>query len=132
MFRNTSGSPHQYLQNFLFQWSIQNHPDGVFDVTMTSTNSEVNGIPGVSTTQITYDWTKADWTAPSVQRLQFRDTSGKVTDRFNDSSEGTVRLAAGDFEIDLFAGTFNYQQGNNITFYYRNHEQNEWTELALT
>lgn len=120
------------LANFLFQWSAENHPNGVFDVTMTSTNSEVNGIPGVSTTQIIYDWTKDDWTAPSVQRLQFRNASGKVTDRFNDSSAGTVRLAAGDFEIDLFAGTFNYQQGNNIEFYYSNHDQIEWTELALT
>lgn len=124
--------PFSGLSGFLFQWFTQNHPDGVFDVTMTCTNSEVNGMPGFSSTQITYDWTKDDWTAPSVQRLQFRDASGKVTDRFNESSEGSVRLAAGDFEIDLFAGRFNYQQGNNIAFYYSSHGQNEWTELALT
>lgn len=120
------------LQNFLFQWSLQNHPDGVFDVTMSSTNSEVDGIQGNSITQITYDWTKEDWTAPSVQRLQFRDSSGKVTDRFNDPSEGTVRLATGDFEYDLFGGKFDYNEGNSIAFYYGNYAQDDWTALELT
>lgn len=120
------------LSNFLWMWSAGNHPDGIFDVTMTSTNSKVHDLPGFSSAHMTYDWTNEDWTAPSVQRLQFRDISGKVTDRFISPAEGTVRLAAGDFGYDSFTATFNYQEGSSVEFYYSKYNQDEWTELELT
>lgn len=120
------------LSRFLLLWRVGGHPDGVFDITMTSTNTEVDGIPGYSQTKVSSDWTKEDWTAPSITRLQFRNTSGQVIDRFESAQDGTVRISAGDFEFDSTLGSFNYHEGNQVEFFYSKNGEDEWEELELT
>lgn len=120
------------FDTFMYQWASEKHPDGLFDVTFTNLNVEVDGLAGKNVTQVVYDWTKDDWTPPTLQMLQFRNTSGAVTDRFSNAAEGTVRLSAGDFEYvsDLFY--YKYVEGNTVALFYSLYDQNNWTELPLT
>lgn len=120
------------LLAFQILWRMGGHPDGIFEITMTSTNTEVDGISGFTQTKVSSDWTKEDWTAPVITRMQFRDTSGQVIDRFESAQDGTVRITAGDFEYDSTLGSFNYQEGNQVEFFYSKNGEDEWAELELT
>ena len=105
---------------------------GLLEVTYTNSNIEVDGLAGKNTTQLIFDKEEEDATPPTLQMLQFRATSGKVTDRFTSAEEGTVRLAAGDFKIDMEFFAFVYNEGNAVELYYSLYDQNDWTELELT
>ncbi len=102
---------------------------GQFEITFTNTYVEVEGLSGKNVTKLSYNADEQD-APPTLQKLQFRDSSGKMTDRFISASQGAVRLAAGDFQ---FNGTnyFEYNPGNSVEFYYAPYNQEEWTELEL-
>ena len=102
--------------------------DGVWDITYTNNNIEIEGIPGKNITHIVYEGEAP----PTLQHMQFRNAYGKVTDHFESTQEGTVRLAAGDFEFDADASVFAYKEGSSVEFFYSLHNQNNWTELELT
>jgi len=109
----------------------------VFEITLDNQNVEVDGLPGKNYTQMTYDARKEDWTPPTVQMLQFRNNDGRVTDRFTSPADGTVRLAAGDFEYinidnNNYTYYFNYHSGNSVNFYYAPYDTEDWEEIALT
>lgn len=59
-------------------------------------NTLINGIPGHTTASFTVK-PETDICPPVVQLLQFRNTSGRVTDRFANAADGLLRIAAGDF-----------------------------------
>jgi len=130
-----SGTGHG-IYDFMYQWAQDNHPDGVFEINMINNNVKVDNVIGENITTITYDQTKEDWTPPQLQMLQFRDISGKVTDRFNSSEEGIVELAAGDFEYvsdwPENPEHFEYREGNTVDFYYAPIGSKSWTRLGLT
>jgi hypothetical protein len=64
--------------------------------------------------------------------LQFRNTEGQVTDRFGTKQEGTVRLAAGDFEFVVNESYFSYKEENTVSFSYSPYNTENWMELSLT
>src|SRR5690606_33413535 len=108
---------------------------GNFEITFTNTNIEVDGLAGKNITKLFFDKANEDSAPPTLQHLQFRNTDDHVTDRFTSASEGTVRLAAGDFQyimIDEWSGYYEYNAGNEIEFFYSPYNQNNWTELELT
>lgn len=108
---------------------------GNFEVTFTNTNIEVDGLAGKNITRLQFDKGQEDDTPPTLQHLQFRNTDGKVTDRFASVSDGTVRLAAGDFQFtenEWGSGYFIYNEGNTVELYYSLYDQDDWTELELT
>jgi hypothetical protein len=108
---------------------------GNFEVTYTNTNIEVEGLAGKNITRLQFDKGQEDAVPPTLQHLQFRTTDGKVTDRFVYAAEGTLRLAAGDFQyvpINEYNGYYDYNEGNTVEMYYSLFDQNSWTELELT
>jgi hypothetical protein len=117
---------------YTFDWLSEISSEGLLDITFNNLNVEVDGLEGKNYTQVLYDQTKADWTPPTLQMLQFRNTSGKVTDRFQSPQEGTVRLAAGDFEFHTDPYYFSYNEGNIVHFYYSPYNTTNWAELPLT
>ncbi|MCK9616384.1 MAG: T9SS type A sorting domain-containing protein [Lentimicrobiaceae bacterium] len=120
-----SGSYIDFMQFFL--------PDsGLLEATFTNSNIEVDGLAGKNITQVIFDKEAEDATPPTLQMLQFRNISGKVTDRFTSAAEGTVRLAAGDFEFIPGSSHFAYKEGNTVELSYSLYDQNDWTELELT
>lgn len=106
--------------------------EGVIDIILTDNNIEVDGLTGKNIVQATVDQNQEDMTAPTLQMLQFRDNSGVVTDRFSAAADGTVRLAAGDFRLNLDDFYYEYNPGNTVEFYYSPYNQNNWAEIELT
>lgn len=123
--------------NLIFSGSYMEFRDTAFpengqiEVTFTNANIVVDGMEGKNTTTISYNASEGD-NPPTMQMLQFRNTSEKVTDRFNSASEGTVRMAAADFQYNWDSASYDYAEGNTVEFYYSLYNQNEWTELELT
>ena len=101
-------------------------PYGV-EIDFSNTNTNVFGLNGTNNTKLTYN-PEGDNRPPTLQMLQFRDTDGNVADRFSSASEGTVRLAAGDFAV---SGHIIYKPGNIVKMFYSIHNENEWTELDI-
>lgn len=104
---------------------------GQIEISFSNTNFEIDGLTGKNITKLNYNATALD-SPPSLRHLQFRNTEDKVTDRFTSASEGTVRLAAGDFYLNFDKYYFEYNPGSTINFYYTPYNQNNWTELELT
>ena len=120
------------IQNFMNNFILPS--EGALEITYTNINSEIEGLEGTNTTTVSYQAGSTDL-PPTLQMLQFRDATSAVTDRFTTADQGTVRLAAGDFQYDMineWMGYFAYAEGNTVEFHYGIHGQGEWTELELT
>lgn len=120
------------FDSFMWDWLQQSNPDGLLDITFTNTNFKVDELAGKNITHITYDWTKEDWTPPTLQMLQFRNSEEEIVHKFISTEEGTVRLAAGDFDYIDEPFHFEYNEGNTVEFYYSAYDQDSWTEIELT
>src|SRR5690606_13370289 len=46
--------------------------------------------------------------------------------------QGTLRLAAGDFQFNPVSYVSDYNEGNTVELYYSPYNQDNWTELELT
>lgn len=102
---------------------------GQIEMTLSNTNTLVEGIEGKNTTIISYE---APDTPPTLQHLQFRDSNNQVTNIFDSTLGATIRLAAGDFKYNGTGGYFTYEPGNNVTLSYSKYNQNNWLALKLT
>lgn len=69
---------------------------GVTEFTASLSGLDVDGIEG-RTRMTLYFNPEEDINPPALQIVQFRDTEGKVTDRFKNASDGVLRFAAADF-----------------------------------
>ena len=70
--------------------------NGDFEYRVTVKNNIVDNIEGATTAILRMNPEK-DICPPAVQMVQFRNTSGQVTDRFAQAEEGKMLIAAGDF-----------------------------------
>jgi len=120
------------IVEFTYQWASEGHPDGFMEINLTNDNVEVDGIEGQNLTTISFDQSKEDWLPPQLQMLQFRNVSGKVTDRFTLPDDGIVELAAGDFDYSWDNGCFSFKEGNVVECYYAPTGSSSWTSLDLT
>lgn len=91
----------EYLERrFPYIWE---QPKGEYELTLLNENVEVDGLQGKSFLQVNYDATKEDWTAPTLQMLQFCNTDGRVTDRFERPADGVLEFAGGDFNYNHYS-----------------------------
>ncbi len=91
----------EYLESeFPYIWE---QPKGEYELTLLNENVEVDGLQGKSFLQVNYDATKEDWTAPTLQMLQFCNTDGRVTDRFERPADGVLEFAGGDFNYNHYS-----------------------------
>lgn len=122
------------VSDFTYNWATSFHEKGVFDLTFTNSNIEVEGLAGKNVTHIIYDEQKEDAMAPVLQMLQFRSTDDVVTNCFENPKDGILQFAGGDF-------VYNEIPGTNINWYdckeqtvavaYSPYGQDNWTELAV-
>lgn len=75
---------------------------GVYELTVTNTNVEVDGKPGHNTTTVYFDQNQEDMTPPSIEMLQFKNVEGGVTDRFSTAADGTMEFYASDFHYNYY------------------------------
>lgn len=122
------------VREFTYNWATSSPEKGVFDLTFTNSNIEVDGLAGKNVTHIIYDEQKEDAMAPVLQMLQFRSTDDVVTNSFENPKDGILQFAGGDF-------VYNEIPGTNINWYdckeqtvavaYSPYGQDSWTELAV-
>lgn len=108
--------------------------NGEFEITLTNTNTLVEGMQGKNTTRIFYNADEND-APPTLQHLQFRNSENQVTQIFDTSVGASVRLSAGDFVYNMIDGPngyYSYEAGNNVSLSYSVYNQNNWTDLPLT
>ncbi len=118
---------------FCFNWAKEKHPDGVIDATFVNHNVRVDGIEGSNTTHVTFDQRKDDWTAPTLQMLHFKNTSGMVTDRFDFPSEGILEFAGGDFNCQFNEAGKEYFdcKPQTVEVCYSPYGRDAWQPLAV-
>ncbi len=90
----------------MYEFAAQGHPDGVITAHFESHNAVVDGLQGSNVTDVYYDQRQADWTAPTLQMLTFKDHQGKISDRFATADEGILEFAGGDFNFQIDMETY--------------------------
>lgn len=63
-------------------------------------NVRVDDMPGFTQTEIGWDEKSEDHTPPTVQMLMFKDSEGRITDRFVHPSQGVLEFSAADFNYN--------------------------------
>jgi len=126
------------INNDIYKSISNNGIEGIFEAKFVNENFVVDDLAGLNETNIYYDGTKEDWTAPTLQMLQFRDTEGNVIDRFESGEEGILMFAGGDFTYNCY---FDEDADGYIEWYtnqdidvevnYSPYLQNDWKELVV-
>ena len=121
------------LDSLTYTWASEKHPDGEFDLTFVNANVRVDDLPGKNVTRILYDQRKDDWTAPTLQMLHFKNTSGLITDRFETASDGVLEFAGGDFNFHNTDNRFYFDcKEQHAEVFYSSYGNDEWKELPVT
>ena len=114
--------------------SVNMPSNGEIEIKLTDNNTLVDGLQGINTTTITYNATAGD-APPTLQYLQLRNSEDEVTSIFESAQGATLRLAAGDFiymQNGADRGYYMYESGTNVTLSFSPHNQNDWTDVAMT
>ena len=107
--------------------------EGVFDVTMVNTNIEVDGLPGKNTTTVHFDLTQEDYTPPTIEMLQFKNSDSMITDRFEKGEDGTMVFTAADIHFFMDSDGYSWYDYRpiNVTVEYAPYNKDNWTEMAI-
>lgn len=122
------------VREFTYNWATSSPEKGVFDLTFTNSNIEVDGLAGKNVTHIIYDEQKEDAMAPVLQMLQFRSADDVVTNCFENPKDGILQFAGGDFVYNEIPGTdINWYdcKEQTVAVAYSPYGQDSWTELAV-
>lgn len=117
------------LDSLTEAWVNENHSTGNWDATFINNNVIVDDIPGKNITHITTNDSWNDWTAPTLQMLDFQNQDGVMTDHFENAADGFVQIAAGDFEFDIDGLYFTCQDVEIKVEYSTNGTEN-WQDLT--
>lgn len=85
----------------LEQWCVENslngHEPGNLELVYTNRNVRVDDLDGFNITKMKVDERNEDVCPPTTQMLIFKNTDGKIIDRFKSADEGVMEFSAGDF-----------------------------------
>ncbi|MBQ0115677.1 MAG: hypothetical protein KBT10_07390 [Bacteroidales bacterium] len=119
----------------LYNFAAQAKPDGVITAHLVNENMMVDGLQGSNITDIYCDQHNEDWTAPTLQMLQFMDANGNITDRFDSAEGGTVEFAGGDFnyivDLNVYTSWFNCKE-QTVDVSYAPYGGTNWETLDVT
>lgn len=118
-------------EEFNIQWAEEGHEDGLWRLTLTDNNVAVDSVPGKNVATITYDQRKDDWTAPTLQMLNFVTSDGTVTDRFANASEGTLQFAGGDFNYHAGDDWYFDCMPMNVKVEYSPYDEDKWADFNV-
>lgn len=113
----------------------ENTPEGI-KITINDTNVEVDGVKGKNVTEVLFDASKEDNTAPTFQMLTFKDADGNICDRFKSMQGAKMLVAGGDFTyvdrpVPPYIGYYTCDAPASVKAYYAPHGTEKWTDLAL-
>lgn len=107
--------------------------NGLFEYSGKIANNIIDGIDGETSYLFRIDHNK-EICAPVVQMLQFRNKSGRVTDRFPKPSDGIIRIAAGDFNQNFGNDSTKWWYTTdpvNIKVEYAPLKSQDWKEIKV-
>ena len=113
----------------------QNTADGTL-VKITNDNVEVDGIAGKNVTEVLYNMSKTDNTAPTFQMMTFKDAEGNICDRFDNTNGAKLLVAGGDFTYlddpdSELLGYFTCSAPASAKAFCAPHGTENWTALTL-
>lgn len=112
----------------------RNETQGPSSLVITNDLVTVDGMPGKNVTEINYDLSKDDFTAPTLQTLTFKNDKGIITDRLEKTEGSTIILTGGDFNYNFneetYSGFFTCGEAD-VKLYYSESGQENWKELAV-
>ena len=116
----------------MYNFLAQGNPDGVITAHFESHNAVVDGLQGSNVTDVYYDQRQADWTAPTLQMLMFKDHEGNIIDRFATADEGVLEFAGGDFNF-INEGRKNWFdcQEQTVEVFYSPYCDDQWLGLDV-
>lgn len=129
-----------YMLDSDFQsWRLRggefNSTKAEYKISIENTNVLVDGLDGYNKTSIYYDTNMSSPNPPALRSLQFRNTEGKITDRFISLDEGVVEFYAGDFEYaetdQYYRWFFNYCNLENVKVEYAPYGSGQWRILDV-
>lgn len=91
---NTFGSS---IELYLMNNNPYTAARGDWEITYDYNYGQIDGLNASNHTVVTFNDQGEDVNPPTVQMLQLVNDAGEITDRFAEGSQGTLRLAAGDF-----------------------------------
>ena len=127
-----AGSYDEY-QQLQGQWIGEGIPTGVFDISLTNKNVEVDGLDAKNEATIHFDMGADDKEAPTLQMLWFKDKDNKIIDRFAKAEDGTLEFAGGDFNFH-FVSEYSYWYDiaeQTVAVSYSPYNKNEWAVLEV-
>ena len=127
-----AGSYDEY-QQLQGQWIGEGIPTGVFDISLTNKNVEVDGLDGKNEATIHFDMGAEDKEAPNLQMLWFKDKDNNIIDRFAKAEDGTLEFAGGDFNFHFVnEGSYWFDIAEQtVSVSYSPYCKNEWAVLEV-
>ncbi len=133
-----STRPYWTADDFM-KWRLRdgefNSTKAEYRITIENNNVLVDDMQGYNKTTIYYDTNMPSANPPALRSLQFRDSEGKITDRFSSLDEGVVEFYAGDFEYAesdrSYMWFFNYGVLSDVQVEYAPHGSGEWRILDV-
>ena len=127
-----AGSYDEY-QQLQGQWIGEGIPTGVFDISLTNKNVEVDGLDGKNEATIHFDMGAEDKEAPNLQMLWFKDKDNNIIDRFAKAEDGTLEFAGGDFNFHFVnEGSYWYDIAEQtVSVSYSPYCKDEWAALEV-
>lgn len=110
-----------------------NYDHGVFDITLTNTNVDVDGLPGKNLTLIHADKTLPECCPPTLSMLHFRNADDMVTDRFAQAADGTLEFYANDLNFVVSEDwAYSWTIGQNeVKVSYAPYATDNWQSLTV-
>lgn len=85
----------------LFAWQVECMESpmetGKLELDYVNTNIKIVGLEGRNTAKVCIDNSVENFTMPLIQSVQFREESGRVTEKFAEASSGRLIIMGGDF-----------------------------------
>jgi len=87
----------EYQGRQYINYTPSSYPEDEMEIIVTNNNVDVDGLAGQNTVTLYFDNKNEDVTPPTVTMLDFVNSEGIMTDRFENAEDATLRFYAGDF-----------------------------------
>ena len=108
--------------------------DGSFVTSIDNRFVTVDGLQGHNTMEAHYDHSNADFIAPTIQMLTFKDAKGEITDRLQSAEGSKIIVMGGDFSYhmnwDVYLGYFTCGEAE-LEVSYSPFGMDEWQNLPV-
>lgn len=121
----------------LLDWEQENvedgHAKGIVELTFENRNILVDNLPGYNLASIKYDERQEDRNVPTIQKLWYRNSEGKITDRFEKAEDGVLEFSGADFNFNYNPEGYSWYNCDpvEVKVEYAPHNTVGWNKLEV-